>query len=273
MTKPRSAKQLANDQRLRDAAKKRKEENKKLKEEVQQETINIQKKTEPEANADLNTLIKQIEELKDNPLIQALFNKELNKEQNNDVNVGERKTGVFTKYITDPAQYPDPRERLFDFFNSQPKYRRFGLQDRYELRWEVGSMVPYERKDGILETQPRFVVGIDAIIFDEETYEPTDGRYVVKEFMFFEDPQTNVIVARENGIPVDESTEKAFMDEMRFIRVRDWLIDLFLPGKIDKTNKNRKDMVINGKQVQYYEISSTESETIPFDQLNTKIKG
>ena len=267
--KKRSAKQLANDQRLRDAAKKRREENKKLKEEIQQDTQNIQKKAEPEANADLNTLIKQIEELKDNPLIQALFNK--GQVQNNDVQVGERKTGVFTKYITDPAQYPDPRERLFEFFNSQPKYRRFGLQDRYELRWEVGSMVPYERKDGILETQPRFVVGIDAIIFDEETYEPTNGRYVVKEFMFFEDPQTNVIVARENGIPVDESNEKAFMDEMRFIRVRDWLIDLFLPGKVEKTHRDRKDMVINGKQVQYYEVSSTESDSIPFDKLNTRI--
>ncbi len=271
MTKPRTEKQLANDQRLRDNAAKKREDNKKLKEEIQEDTINIQSKQAPEANADLNTLIKQIEELKDNPLIQALFAGQATS-QNNGVNVGEKKTGIFTKYITDPNHYPDPRERLFDFFNSQPKYRRFGLQDRYELRWEVSGMVPYTRMDGILETQPRFVVGIDAIIFDEETYEPTNGRYVVKEFMFFEDPQTNIVVARDNGMDIDESNEKAFMDEMRFIRVRDWLIDLFLPGQVQKTHKDRKDMVINGKQVQYYEISSTESETIPFDKLNTKIK-
>lgn len=240
--------------------------------ESQQEQVErISQQPDAPANMDLNDFMRQLQELKDNPLIQAIFNQQNNNNQNNGVQVGNKMTGVFTKYITDPAHYPDPRERILDFFDSQPKYRRFGLRDRYELRWEIAAMVPYERKDGIQETQPRFVVGLDAIIFDEDTYEPTNGRYVVKEFMFFEDPQTAVILARDNGIDVDETNEKAFMDEMRFIRVRDWLLDIFTPAPVQKTNKNRKDMVINGKQVQFYEIASENAETIPFNQLNKKL--
>jgi len=229
----------------------------------------------PDANQGLNELLKQINELKDNPLVQAIFagnQTSQNNGANNGVQIGSGKQGVFTKYITDPSNYPDPRERLFDFFDSAPKYRRFSLRDRYELRWDVSAMVPYERKDGILETQPRFVVGLDAIIFNEETYEPTNGRYVVKEFILFEDPQTAIVIAREQGLNLDESNEKAFLDEMRFIRIRDWLIEAFMPQQVQKTHRERKDMVVNGKQVQYFEISSENPEVIPFGELNTKLK-
>lgn len=228
----------------------------------------IQSVPNPEANLDLGDILKQIEELKQtNALLQAAV---LNK-QPQGVQVGNKVSGVFEKYITDPAHYPDPRERLFDFFETEPKYRRLGFKDNYELRWEIASMTPYERKDGIQETQPRFVVGLDRIIYDEDTYEPTNGRYVVKEFMFFEDPQTATIIARQNGIDVDEENQKAFLDEIRYIRVRDWLIECFYPALPTKTVKNKKDMVINGKQVQYFEISSPDAQAIPFGQLKTKI--
>ena len=190
-------------------------QNKNINDEVADQANEISQKPDAPANMDLNDFLRQINELKDNPLVQALLT---NNQPQGGVSVGEKKTGVFEKYVNDPAAYPDPRERLFEFFNSSPKYRRFGLSDRYELRWEIGAMVPYERKDGILETQPRFVVGLDAIIFDPETYEPTNGRYVVKELMFFEDPQTAVTIAREQGLPVDDN-EKLFLDEMRFIRI------------------------------------------------------
>jgi hypothetical protein len=232
---------------------------------------------EAPANEDLSTLLKEIAEIKEtNALLKAaLLNNNTNPNTNNNSgglqSTNKGIVGTFEKYIIDPNNYPDPRERLFTFFETEPKYRRLGFKDNYELRYEMAATMPYERKDGVLEVQPRFILGLDRIIYDEDTYEPTNGRYVVKEFIFFEDPQTAVTVARENGLDITDQNEKNFLNEMRYLRIRDWLIECFYPSKPDKTVKQRKDMVINGKQVQYYEVSSTEAQSIPFSELKTKI--
>lgn len=233
----------------------------------------------PESNADIGELLKQIEEMKTNQALMqaALLNQNfLNTPQNANTQGSQITSkgiiGTFEKYITDPKQYPDPRERLYEYFESNNKLRRIGLRNNYEMTWEVTPMRPYERKDGVMETQPRFHLELNYIIIDPDTYEPTKGRYTVKDIIFFEDPQTALIVARDNGLEVDEVNEKAFLDEMRFIRVRDWLEDAFFPEQIQSSKPKKKDMVINGKQVQYFEVSSENPQTIPFNQLTTKIK-
>jgi hypothetical protein len=225
---------------------------------------------EKEANAGLSELLKQIEEMKDNPLVQALLN---NNQKQGGTQVTERGViGTFEKYITDPKHYPDPRERLFEYFETESKFRRIGFRDNYELDFKIAAMTPYERKDGVQETQPKFTLELNRIIYDEDTYEPTNGRYTVCRYVFFEDPQTAVIVARDNGLEVQEQNEKAFLDEMRFIRMKDCLVECFYPPKQDRIKKQKKDMVINGKQVQYFEVNSEDATNIPFDQLKTKIK-
>lgn len=282
--KARTPKQLANDERLRKAAQERRQK-KREQEQREQELVELNKKDEqiaqspaPEANADLGELLKQIQQIQeDNTLLKAaLLNQQQNDAPQNANQQGSMTTsrgivGTFEKYITDPSRYPDPRERLTEFFETSPKYRRFGFKDNYELRWEVKPMRPYERKDGVIETQPRFVMGLDRIIYDEDTYEPTNGRYVVKEIMLFEDPETALIIADEQGLNLDKSNEKAFLDEMRFIRLRDWLVECFFPSTPTKSVSQRKDMVIDGKQVQYFEVSGQTAQNIPFEQLKNKI--
>lgn len=248
----------------------------KMKAARQAKKLNQQIKEQPqkEANADIGELLKQIEEMKQN---QALLQAALLGQQNLNANQqGSQVTtkgiiGTFEKYITDPAHYPDPRERLFDYFESSPKFRRIGLRNNYEMEWEVAPMRPYERKDGVMETQPKFRIELNYIIIDEETYEPTNGRYTVKDFVFFEDPQTAIVVARDNGLEVNDENEKAFLDEMRFIRIRDWLEDAFFPSPLT-THKQKKDMVIGGKQVQYFEVSGEDAQAIPFNELKNKVK-
>jgi len=263
------AARLANAERL----KKMHEERRAMKAQLDKVDEVVKQAPDTQANVDLAELLRQINEVKEtNALLKAaLLNK--NTEADNGLRLNNRSgiVGTFEKYMLDPERYPDPRNRLTDYFESQPKFRRLGFKDNYELRFEMTPTMPYERKDGVMEVQPRFVLGLDRIIYDEDTYEPTNGRYVVKEFIFFEDPSTAVTIARDNGLDVTNENETDFLNEMRYLRARDWLVECFYPALPDKTVKQRKDMVINGKQVQYFEINSTDAQTIPFGELKTKI--
>lgn len=120
-------------------------------------------------------------------------------------------------------------------------------------------------------TEPRFTLDLNRIVYDEETYEPTNKRYTVCRMVFFEDPQTAMIIARENGIQIDAQDEASFLDEMRFLRMRDWLLEAFYPPK-PAPNRNKREQVIGNQMVEVWEISSETSAKIPFDQLNSKLK-
>lgn len=174
--------------------------------------------------------------------------------------------GTFEKYLTDPAHYPNPCERLAQ----EPRLARFAFGLNYELTWNI-SVSQYQTKDGLYMKEPKFTIELNKVIMDENTGEPTNGRFTISTGIFHEDPEAALIIAQENDVPVDEENEKQFLDEMRYLRIRNWLMDVFYTPQSISNKSNRKDMVVAGKLVQYFEVNSTESAAIPFGQLNNKL--
>lgn len=224
-------------------------ETEKKEEPVQEQVIN------PEVEA----LQKQIEELK------SAFFSVVN--QNSGAQVTSKGlVGTVEKYHMDPKYYPDPSDRL----SKEGKLQRFAFRENYELEFQVTS-TQYQTIDGINMKEPKFNLALNKVVFDEDTGEPTGGRYVIARAVFHEDPDAALVIARENGVEVDESNEKLFLDEMRYLRMRDWLVGIFYPPK-STSKSNRKEMVINGRVVDYFEINSENSESIPFGQLKGKVR-
>lgn len=213
---------------------------------------------------DYNALLKQIEEMKN-------IQWKLMGQNMSPAEVGMQNgklLGTVEKYKVDGKYYPDPSARLAE----EVKLARFAFPLNYELDWSV-TTVAYTTIDNIRTKEPRFQLQLSRIVMDEETGEPTNGRYVICRLMMHEDPDTALTIAREQGLEIDQSDEQAFMNEMRYIRVRDWLIEAFYPAPI-KHDNGAREMVINGKLVTYYEKSNDKgerTEKIDWDKM-PKIK-
>lgn len=172
--------------------------------------------------------------------------------------------GTYTKFNTDPAAYPDETKRLA----GESKLSRFAFPLNYELEYSVG-ISSYTTIDNIRMKEPKFTLKLIRKILDEETGEPTNKRFVVCSMVFHEDPETALIVAHDNGVEVNELNEALFLNEMRYLRMRDWLLECFYPPKpAEMTNK--KTMVIGNRQVDVYEINGEQTKSIPFNQLSNK---
>lgn len=210
---------------------------------------------------DYTALLKQIEEMK------SIQWKLMGDSMNPDSGVGienGRLLGTVERYRVDAKYYPDPSARLAE----EPKLARFAFPLNYELDWSI-TTVAYTTIDGIRTKEPRFQLQLSRIMMDEETGEPTNGRYVICRLMMHEDPDTALTIAREQGVDIDEADEVAFLNEMRYIRVRDWLLEAFYPAPIKHDNGSR-EMVINGKLVTYYEKSNgkaEQTEKIDWDKM------
>jgi len=176
-----------------------------------------------------------------------------------------RLVGTFTKYNTDPNYYPDPCERLA----AEPRLQRFAFPMNYELKFTT-STSSYETKDGISTVEPKFELELVRIMLNEETGEATNKRYVICKAIFHEDPQSAIVVARQNGIDINKFNEKDFLDEMRYLQMRDWVLECFYPPKTQEKEK-RKEMVIDGKIVQYFEINSETPEAMKFGDLKGRV--
>lgn len=159
-------------------------------------------------------------------------------------------TGTFEKYSTEKGKYPDPRERLAD----EQKLIRFAFKSNYDLSFEITES-SYTTIDGIRTKEPKFILELIRVLFDEETGEPTNGRYIVCRFIMHEDPDAALVIARDNSIVVEEENEETFLNEMRYLRMRDWLLECFYPAPI-QSNKNKKEVVIDGRMVEYYEVNN-----------------
>lgn len=158
-----------------------------------------------------------------------------------------------TKYSVNAKDYPDPRDRLFQ----EPKLVLKNFNTTWwSLEYKV-DRVQYD-KDGVHYVEPRFTLELWHIIEDEETGEPSNKKYKVCSGMFFEDPESYIIVANERGIDVPEEIQGQFCDEMRYLAQRDWLVEAFYPPKPQKAS-TRTEQVIGNVLVEVVEINSVDA--------------
>lgn len=202
-----------------------------------------------------------------NRLNQAYFagTQSVQSAQSTTVNNG-RLVGTTAKFSVDPKQYEDPRDRL----RAEPRLRRVAFDTNYELDFDV-SVTSYDTKDGLMMKEPKFTLSLNQIVLDDDG-EPTTGRIGKARIVFFEDPQTAVLMANKLGIPIDDENEAKFLNDMRYIRVRDWLYECFWPPKVETARANKREMVVGGQIVDVWEKSSENASAIPFDTLNSKLK-
>lgn len=209
---------------------------------------------------DYNALLARIQEL------EAAQWRNLNKTPDG-ATVGPRGVlGTVEKYSTERSLYDNPIERLM----LEEKLKKFAFDMNYELQFEVTDS-SYETIDGIRQKEPKFTLDLIRVIYDEETGDKTNGRYTVCRLIMHEDPDAAIVIARDNNIVIETDDEKTFLNEMRYLRMRDWLIECFYPAPV-KTETNKREMVVNGQLVEYFEVNSENSASVPFDKLNSTKK-
>lgn len=244
MKKERTAAQLANDERLRNKAK------------SAVPSADIQ----PEQGTD--EILRQLQELREsNALLKAAFlsNGESGVSLGRDGGV----IGVVEKYLVDPAHYPNPTDRL----KKEQRLAPLAFEYNYELDYKV-ALSQYENK-GINYKEPKFMIDLNRVVLNDQG-EQTPKRYVARKLIFHEDPQAALVIARENGLEIESENEKTFLDEMRYLRVRDWLFGIFWPKPTEVTSGITEE-VIGGTIVQVFSKSSEDPSSIDFNQIKTKL--
>lgn len=201
---------------------------------------------EIQAENQLGDLLAQIKEIQEtNALLKAAL---LNKSGTQNTEHGL--IGTFEKYITDPDYYPDPSERIA----KEPRLARFAFSENYRIKYEV-TTTTYETIDKRRVIEPQFKIDLLGVQRDEDG-EPTGNLYIARRLVMHEDPTAAIAVARENNLPIDDKNEKAFLDEMRYIRIRDWVMQYFYRPKSQDAVKKREEVIGN----QVVEVISANSE-------------
>lgn len=217
-------------------------------EEVVEEIPVLEEPEKPDvtiSQQDFDDMKRQIEELKNLPwkILGQLAPQETAKVANGQL------TGTVEKYPLIADLYPNPTERL----SEEQKLQRFAFKINYELNFEVGES-RYETIDHVRTVEPKFTLELIRKVMDDEGND-SGGRYVLGTLIFHEDPTAAITIARSLNMDIDESNEQEFLNEMRYIRMRDWLISRFYPSRIED-KKQRRDVVIDGKLVQFFEVNS-----------------
>lgn len=158
--------------------------------------------------------------------------------------------GVIQKYSVDPAHYNDPRQHL----SGLPELERIAFSHNYILDWDVEQLI-YDTKYGSSFSEPKFTLILWRKMFDEDGT-PNGKRVLIQTGVFFEDPITAVKEATQLGIPIDNSTSSEFLEQMRFLRYKQWLMDIFNPKRSVNTKPKRTPQVIGGMVVEVEEYSN-----------------
>lgn len=270
--KPRTPKQLANDQRLAALAKERKAARERGA--APNQGSEPAPTTAPElpgeqlaAPAQPSQLPNMSDTLKDELLLKLLREVEELKTQqpagynpqaaletkgqmlNGGVTLGKNGLqGVVMRYEIEPSYYPNPVERLYDV----PELRRFNLRDNYFMDWKVEG-VEWE-KANITYAEPRFTCRIFRKMFDEDGVTPNGQFALINRMILHEDEVVTRIAADKLGlreIVGDDFT--LLMDEARFYRIKQWLLDLFKVPKVETHSKQPRQMVVDGKVVEMFD--------------------
>jgi hypothetical protein len=219
----------------------------------------------PISSTEYADLLKQVNELKAE--LRRSASSQFTPQQNVQVNHQGKLTGTHDKYVVNPKNYPDPTPRL----SSEPRLQRFAFPINYELEWNV-STTSYQTQDGVNMREPKFTIKLNRVVLNEEG-EPTQGRYTLRQAIFHEDPQAAITVAQENGLEIDDFNEKDFLNEMRYLRIKAWLLEAFYPPKNDSKH-GRKELVMGNQVVEYFEVAQVAgAPTMSFDQLKGQTQG
>ena len=159
--------------------------------------------------------------------------------------------GVFEKYILSPENYPSPIERLAQETRLAP----LAFPLNYHLDY-VYSVRQYDTKQGINTQEPEFVIQLWRNRLNDDG--TVRDRYRVRRLVFHEDPQAAMVIAHDNNIQIDKEDEASFLNEMRYLRVRDWLFDIFWPKPVTN-NEARREEVIGNVLVEIVDVNSEDS--------------
>lgn len=149
-------------------------------------------------------------------------------------------TGIIQRYNIDPSHYTSPVDRLYDI----QELKREALRENYELIWDVDQIV-YETKYGTSFADPKFSIVLKRKVYDGG--ELTDRRIIIQTGVFFEDPAASVKEAIGLGLPINNSNTPEFLEQMRYLRYKQWLLDIFNPQLPKSTKAQAHDEVIDGK--------------------------
>lgn len=270
--KPRSPKQLANDERLRQRA----QENRELNQREQKQTDpDLDSPVVDQQQVTLDQMQAQIDQVMEtNALLKAALLGQQNDSHSIGVGRDNKLLGEVDKYLVDPNNYPDPTQRL----SQEPRLQTIAFNHNYELEYDF-NIRSYETKTGVNMREPEFTIRLLRCVIDDQgnrvkiidkNGKELDKFYIARRLMFHEDPQAALIMARENNLDVDKTDEKVFLNEMRYLRIRDWLYDFFWP-KTAQSQEGVQEEAIGGTIVQVYTKSSIEPSAVDFDQLKTKV--
>jgi len=220
----------------------------------------------PEQGTD--EILRQLKELQEsNALLKAalLNNQPTQNSESAYARIGSQGglVGEVEKYLVDPVNYPDPTKRL----SQEPRLQPMAFNLNYELAYTVTTS-NYENK-GINYKEPKFSVELHRVVLDDQGL-PTNKRYLARGVVFHEDPQAAIVIAREQGVEVDKSDEKVFLDEMRYLRVRDWLFDIFWPRPSQEAEKLHEE-VVGGRIVQVFTKNSEDASRIDFSKITKMV--
>ena len=207
------------------------------------------------AQSDLAELIARVKELE--------ASNALRPKDDRTFNSSGQLVGAYIKYPLDAKNYPSPVERLMD----EPKLIQFAFKTNYIIKYKV-SYSFYKTVDNVQIKEPRFELQLERIKFDDAG-EATNKRYIVRKLIMHEDVDTAIIVAEREGIKIDESNELAFLNEMRYLQIRDWLLDIFFPP-INTKPEGIQEEVVGGQLVQFYESNSDTAKSIDFEKFTEK---
>lgn len=161
-----------------------------------------------------------------------------------------RPVGVIQRYSVDPANYKDPRDQL----KALPELQRFAFAENFMLEWDIDQLI-YETKFGTSFADPKFTLVLWKKMFDEDG-KPNGKRILIQTGIFFEDPAASIKEAAAMGLPIDKANSPEFLEQMRFYRYKQWLLDIFNPKRPTNTSKNYTEMVVDNKIVRVEDYST-----------------
>lgn len=267
-------KQLEARRKFAEAAKQRAQKAKEAKEEpkAQTEEPAVQPEQSIGGEPSVADLVAQINELK-----ARMFDQQAPAQAGPQV-TSQGVKGTLTKYNVDPKAYKNPVEKL----SKEPRLAPFAFDHNYHLDYSV-HVSSYETIDGVRAKEPRFEVTLSRKHYDDQGNAVMDEKggqkaHVIRKVVYHEDPQAAIIVANENGIDMEDwegydsadEEQMAFLDAMRYLRLRDWIMDIFFP-KAAQPARIMGEEVIGNQLVEIISINAENPQEIPFGQISKKL--